>query len=91
MHCGGAKSKQATAVNRDIRNNEPIVPRHICTLLKLLELPNVPVAAAAVAALHICIEDAMKVSCSNYPYFTLEWSSLSAQRMCSCVHLLSDG
>ena len=38
-----------------------MVPRQMCTLLKLLELPNVPVAAAAVAALHICIKDAMEV------------------------------
>ena len=61
MHCCGAKRHHAAAVDRDGSQGEPLIRRQICTLLKLLELPNVPVAAAAVAALHICIMDAMEV------------------------------
>jgi hypothetical protein len=61
MHCCGVKCQHAAAVDRDGSQGESLVRRQICTLLKLLELPNVPVAAAAVAALHVCIKDAMEV------------------------------
>ena len=63
MHNCDARSEQAAAVDR--LGNEigarPSLADEIQILLKLLELSDVPVAAAAAAALHICIKDAASV------------------------------
>jgi hypothetical protein len=81
MRCCGVKSKQAAAVDRDGSQTEPMVPRQICTLLQLIELPNVPVAAAAAAALHICTTDNAAVRRSICPLVGSRRLQLSAQGM----------
>ena len=64
MHNCDARSKQAATVDRlgnEIGARPSLADEIQDILLKLLELSDVPVAAAAAAALHICIKDAASV------------------------------
>lgn len=65
MRCAvRSRSEQAAADVRNESREEPSVAHKIRTLVMLVELPAVPIAAAAAAALYTCIKEAAAVRCS---------------------------
>ena len=60
-------------------------------MLKLMELPDVPMAAAAAAALYTCIKDGAVVRCTFCHFLMLHSLPISAQHTSTSNHVLLCG
>jgi hypothetical protein len=94
-----ARTEWAAADNRGSSKETLSVARILRTLLILLELPDVPIAAAAAVALYSCIREGATVRCSIPSYFhvtlgchlQLSWRMACVYaRTCSQMKMIGD-